>query len=278
MFFAEARHSLHGALLRSVLPSKEASVPTNADNSNAASVAIARGLLQRLETAGTGSGGQILNDEFAVVCKDFLDRALSEVAHLSLGEWEVKYVGGSNRMEFANHEQYRHLAALKRSASKNSDLAATLKSDYTITPDIIVLRELDEDGNFADPKLGKYGSENANLRHPNRDAVLRAGISCKWTLKSDQGQHSPSEALNLMRVSEGQGPDVVVVTGEPLPSRIAPIALGTADIDCVYHVALDELMDTLSEGAYPDAKELLSIMVDSKRLKDIGDLPLDLTV
>lgn len=70
----------------------------------------------------------------------------------------------------------------------------------------------------------------------------------------------------------------MVVTAEPTPSRISSLALGTGDIDCVYHFALYELQEALSQLPYPDAAELLRIMVDGKRLKDISDLPLDLAV
>jgi hypothetical protein len=69
----------------------------------------------------------------------------------------------------------------------------------------------------------------------------------------------------------------VVVLGEPLPSRIAAIALGTGDIDCVYHFALYELIDAVKDYS-EESYELLSMMIDGKRLKDISDLPLDLAV
>ena len=68
------------------------------------------------------------------------------------------------------------------------------------------------------------------------------------------------------------------MTGEPLPSRLVSIALGTGDIDCVYHFALDELMKAVEEGGGEDSLEMLKIMVDGKRMKDISDLPLDLAV
>lgn len=69
-----------------------------------------------------------------------------------------------------------------------------------------------------------------------------------------------------------------MVTAEPLPSRIASIALGTGDIDCVYHFALYELMAAVREADLEDAGEMLRIMVEGKRLRDISDLPLDLAV
>jgi len=71
---------------------------------------------------------------------------------------------------------------------------------------------------------------------------------------------------------------VVVVTGEPTPVRISSLALGTGDIDCVYHFALPELVDAADDKGGEDTKELLGMMIEGKRLKDIADLPLDLAV
>ena len=72
-----------------------------------------------------------------------------------------------------------------------------------------------------------------------------------------------------------------MVTGEPLPSRLASLALGTGDLDCVYHFALYELLDAVQEygkNGREDIIETLENLVDGKRLKDISDLPLDLSV
>ncbi len=70
----------------------------------------------------------------------------------------------------------------------------------------------------------------------------------------------------------------MVVTAEPTPSRLSSLALGTGDIDCVYHFALDELAASVKELHNSEAEDILGIMVDGKRLKDIADLPLDLAV
>ncbi len=75
-------------------------------------------------------------------------------------------------------------------------------------------------------------------------------------------------------------PHIVVVTGEPLPSRLASLALGTGDLDCVYHFALYELLDAVREYSAhgrEDILETLENLIDGKRLKDISDLPLDLS-
>lgn len=79
-----------------------------------------------------------------------------------------------------------------------------------------------------------------------------------------------------MRNRKGRLPHIVVVTAEPMPNRIASIALGTGDIDCVYHFALPELLEAVSE--FEDARELLAMMVDGKRVRDIADLVLDLAI
>jgi hypothetical protein len=122
-------------------------------------------------------------------------------------------------------------------------------------------------------------AQRSSLRKSNGGApILHASISCKLTIRSDRSQNSRSEALNLIRNRRGKLPHIVVVTGEPLPSRLSSIALGGGDIDCVYHFALPELLETVKELNLPDSEEALKIMVDGKRLKDISDLPLDLAV
>lgn len=86
--------------------------------------------------------------------------------------------------------------------------------------------------------------------------------------------------MNLIRNRKGHLPHIVVVTGEPLPSRLASLALGTGDLDCVYHFALYELLDAVHEygtNGREDIIEQLEMLVQGKRLKDISDLPLDLS-
>ena len=99
-------------------------------------------------------------------------------------------------------------------------------------------------------------------------------------MRSDRAQNSRTEALNLIRNRKGHLPHIVVVTGEPLPSRLASLALGTGDLDCVYHFALYELLDAVREYSAhgrEDILETLENLIDGKRLKDISDLPLDLS-
>jgi len=122
------------------------------------------------------------------------------------------------------------------------------------------------------------------LRKRNSDVkILHASISCKWTIRSDRAQNARSEALNLVKNRKGNLPHVVVVTAEPLPSRLASIALGTGEVDCVYHFALKELRESIEElvesGRTDDATlDMLLTMTEGDRLRDIADLPLDLAI
>ena len=197
------------------------------------------------------------------------------------GNWVIQCVGGRNRAEIARYEQYAHIAVLDQMSRENLALRVALGSDYLISPDLVIARlpEPDEYLNSPFALVDETVAQHASLRFTaNARPILHASISCKWTIRSDRAQNARSEALNLVRNRKGHLPHITVITGEPLPSRIASLALGTGDIDCVYHVTLPELIASVEAGNYEDARELLEIMVSGKRLKDIADLPLDLAV
>ena len=153
--------------------------------------------------------------------------------------------------------------------------------DYLIKPDVMVFRspETDEvinaEGVIVDDGIANLTSiRSVNNKQP----LLHASVSCKWTLRSDRAQNARSEALNLVRNRKGRLPHIVVVTGEPMPGRLASLAFGTGDIDCVYHIALPELIESVDNSNYDDSKDILKTMIEGKRLRDIADLPLDLAV
>ena len=112
--------------------------------------------------------------------------------------------------------------------------------------------------------------------YQNPKPILHASISCKWTIRSDRSQNTRTEALNLIRNRKGKTPHISCVTAEPMPTRLASLAMGTGDIDCVYHMALQELISSVSESGNEDQGEMLDTLVNGKRLRDISDLPFDL--
>jgi hypothetical protein len=280
--FAKARKAYHAALLESTLTINSAGVPSNADKDSKNSVLIAKGIADLLQAeTGERMAGQTSGSQFESICADFVRNTFLKLGHLRPGIWDVHQVGSRNRLEIASYEQYAHLVALDRAAKNDPELAAALGSDYTITPDIVVVRDTEDDSAINAPAVVVSDdiTRLASLRKKNGGRpLLHASISCKWTIRSDRAQNSRSEALNLVRNRKGRLPHIVVVTAEPTPSRLASIALGTGDIDCVYHFALYELQKTVESLGKDDAADLLAVMVDGKRLKDISDLPLDLAV
>ena len=150
-----------------------------------------------------------------------------------------------------------------------------------VSPDVVIYRNLcsDEEINTPNPMVDDSVSLATDIRESNGGKpILHASISAKWTIRSDRAQNSRTEALNLIRNRKGHLPHIVVVTAEPLPSRLASIAMGTGDIDCVYHFALYELIHAVKQTGAEDALEMLNVLISGKRLKDISDLPLDLSV
>lgn len=281
--FVEARLAYHASLLKNVLFVNANGIASNADKDSKSSVRIAFEIAQLLksEVSENRLAGQTSGWKFEDACAEFVKETFSELDHLRPGKWDIHRVGGRDRLEIAKCEQYAHLIALDLATRDNPALAAALGRDYTITPDVVVIRETVEDSDInartrlVDPSV----STLASLRKQNGGSpLLHASISCKWTIRSDRAQNSRSEALNLIRNRKGRLPHVVVITAEPLPSRLASIALGTGDIDCVYHFALYELRTALVKLGLDDASDMLAIMVNGKRLKDISDLPLDLVV
>lgn len=282
VFFSKARRSFHAALLGSVLRTDAKGIPSNADRHSKPSVSISIGILERLGTGGVGArlAGQMAGSQFEEICKEYLEETFPRLAHLRPGQWEIgKGIGG--RSAIAQYDQYEHLAALEAASRANPDLAAALGSDYLIKPDVVVIRfpEEDEAINTGSMLVDEAQARLTPLRRINSGRpILHASVSCKWTLRSDRAQNARSEALNLVRNRKGRLPHVAVVTGEPTPSRIASIALGTGELDCVYHFALPELLETIKDLSFADSEEMLHTMIDGKRLRDIADLPLDLVI
>lgn len=281
--FTQARIAYHAALLESVLTVDSNGIASNADSASRISKEIASSIVAQLkgEIISKRLAGQTSGKKFEDISADFIRHTFTSLGHLRPGGWDVHQVGGRRRKEIAKYEQYAHLLQLEEAAKVNPALAAALGSDYTITPDIVVVRSSvsDEEINGREFLVDDEIARLSSLRARNAGSpLLHASISCKWTIRSDRAQNSRSEALNLIRNRKGRLPHIMVVTGEPVPARLASIALGTGDIDCVYHFALYELQEAARSLGFEEAQELLEVMVDGKRLKDISDLPLDLAV
>ena len=277
------RREYHRKLLEEgVLTIDKNGVPSNADKSSRLSISIALGIANRLmaETHDK-SVGQTSGAKFEQLNMEFLINTFPHMQNLRPGKWHVAKLGNRNAIKTSSFAQYEHLEYLDRLTSYDKKLAAVVGNDYMVAPDVVVYRETVSDDEINSEKLivDESVCTMSDLRERNGGLpVLHASVSAKWTMRSDRAQNSRTEALNLIRNRKGNLPHIVVVTGEPMPARIASLALGTGDIDCVYHFALYELVDAVREIDAEDSIEMLNVLIEGKRLKDISDLPMDLCV
>lgn len=275
-WLTKARREFHATLLGGILTKSAAGVPSNADKASKPSREIAGYILDQLGPAKTAPKlpGQTAGADFEGVCASFVRVCFERMQHLRPGSFTVTKGGG-----IAMFDQYAHLDDLEAIAKANREIATAIGSDYLIKPDIVVTRapEADEAINAKGALVDSDTARLSSLRAVNQPLeILHASISCKWTLRSDRAQNARSEGLNLVRNRKGRLPHIAVITGEPTPGRVASLALGTGDIDCVYHFALYELRNALVDQGRDETLELLDTMVEGKRLRDISDLPLDL--
>jgi len=278
-----SRKHFHSGLIGSVLTVDGSGIPSIADRANRSSIAIAQGMVRRLgdEHSADKVAGQKAGNTFKQHVSVFLDAAFGALSHLRPGRWEVRKISSRKQNAIAEFEQYQHLDHLQAAAKLDAHLAASLGNDYSIAPDIVVLRYPEPDEAFNESRIlvdDQFARYSPLRERNNQFPIVHASVSCKWTLRSDRAQNARSEALNLIRNRKGRCPHIAVVTAEPTPSRLSSLALGTGDLDCVYHFALPELQASVDNYDVDDIKTLLQTMIDGKRLKDISDLPLDLAV
>lgn len=285
---ARERAWLHSEIISSgMLAINADGIATNADKSNGPSKEIATILAKNLMSeTRERQAGQTSGSNFETLLSEFVKRTFPRLQHVRPGQWEVFKIGNnSTAMKTSSFIQYEHLEYLEELANANAKLKTILGNDYMVTPDIVVYRHPlnDLELNMPFRVVDEDVSTMTELREANnKKPLLLASISAKWTMRSDRAQNSRTEALNLIRNRKGRTPHIVVATGEPLPSRIASLALGTGDIDCMYHFALYELVEAVREygsvKGREDIIEQLDNLINGRRLKDISDLPLDLCV
>lgn len=280
------RQEYHVYICQNILSLGNDGTPNLADKNSPLSREVAQKLIEKLLWTGAwcpSIPGQTAGSRFEEANRQFLSQAFHLIQHLRPGSWRFDITG-----DITQFQQYKHLAELKEALNTFPQLKAYLGSDYLITPDIIVARYP-----VSDPEINQYenvvdGNELIaaytplrSRNHPNADKpfpLLHASISVKWTLRSDRAQNVRTESLNLLRNRKGHTPKIAAVIAEPLPSRIASIALGSSDIDCVYHFALPELRSAIHETNSEDSIELIEMLIKTERLRDISDLPFDLAI
>ncbi|MBI5605210.1 MAG: restriction endonuclease [Deltaproteobacteria bacterium] len=281
MTVAQIRRTYHQNICKKIIALKKG-IPNFSDSGSRGSVAIAMEIVKHLNCplAKKAPPGQTAGILFEQITKDFLRDSFELLNHLRPGKWLFAI-----NQSISQFDQYEHVAHLQHLLQEKPELAAALGGDYLVTPDITVARYpvLDNEINKLNPIVTQKDPfcRLSPLRSSNRSSpslILHSSISCKWTMRSDRAQNIRTEALNLIRNRKGNTPHIMAVTAEPLPTRLASLALGTGDLDCVYHFALTELREAVEKVGSEDQMEMLSGMIDGRRLRDISDLPFDLAI
>jgi hypothetical protein len=278
MNLEQLRRAYHEAICQQVLGYR-AVVPSIADKSSKRSIQLAQGILTRMgfPPCPDPLKGQRAGALFESLTLDYLEKAFRLIQHLRPGDWTFSVHG-----DVTVFDQYEHLTDLAQVLAQHPGLRATL-GDYLVKPDIVIGRspvsdqQVNQDADILQGDTATLTPLRAN-NFPDLRPILHASISCKWTIRSDRSQNARTEGLNLIRNRKGNTPHIVIVTAEPLPSRIASVALGTGDLDCVYHMALYELGESVEEVGGETLSEMFDLLVDGKRLRDISDLPFDLAI
>lgn len=281
MSIEKLRREYHQEICQRILFLGADNIPNFADKHSRPSVALAQGIVKRLDYPlhKTLPPGQTAGTAFEELTKNFLEKSFTLLQHLRPGNWQFSI----NKTGITYFDQYEHLADLVTVLNQHKHLKATL-GDYLITPDIVIGRipvsdqEINQQGLVIEKEELSRLTPLRSINSPTPKQILHASISCKWTIRSDRSQNARTEGLNLIRNRKGHTPHIAIVTAEPYPQRIASIALGTGDIDCVYHIALPELQEAAKEYDNAPVIEMLDTLVEGKRLRDVSDLPFDLAI
>ncbi|WP_260475719.1 NgoMIV family type II restriction endonuclease [Streptomyces sp. WAC 06725] len=113
----------------------------------------------------------------------------------------------------------------------------------------------------------------AHLQH------LVAGLSLKWSLRTDRAQDCRSQGAKMAALRRGRMPHFAAVTMEPRPAMLALLGRGSGDIDCVYHLHLPALADAIDEycsgtrrKARIEIRDKFRRLRDQRRLRDYDEL------
>jgi hypothetical protein len=219
-------------------------LPNTADGDSDASVGIASEILHILgigpETVRSAPGADVLRKAVAA----FLD------SELLTKERDFSFTTAKTIADFA---QYRHLSELEDIAEQFKIIGAEFGFDYLVRPDV---------------SMGLQRVGDTVLMPP----FLHAAIWCRWSIRSDRIQSLRREGEMLARHRRGRQPHIIVVTTEPLPTRLAAIARGTGEVDSIFHLMFEELQIATKRVGLGVQKETLDELIGQSRLRDFSTL------
>ncbi len=78
---------------------------------------------------------------------------------------------------------------------------------------------------------------------------LHVALSSKWSLRTGRAQDCVSQGAKLVAQRRGRMPHFAVVMMEPRPSMLKILGDGSGSVDCVYHLDLPSLKQTMENLA-----------------------------
>jgi hypothetical protein len=248
-----------------------------ADVDNASSISISWEWASRLPGVFTGAEpAQDSGKLFQFAVRDFLQHGFELGRELRPGDWQWR-----TEYSIAHFDQYAHMNDIREALKQNEAPRTIFSEQFLVVPDIVVYRtpiSAESVGRLQGPPVAVFSPLLDDAQLSRNQPLLHASVSCKITMRSDRAQNARTEALNLIRNRKGRAPSIVAVTAEPLPTRLSSLALGTGDVDFVYHAALPELREALAAIGNEDQLDMLNTLVHGRRLRDISDLVLDLLI
>jgi NgoMIV restriction enzyme len=214
--------------------------------------------------------GQTAGDRFTSEVRKYLERSIVLCQQLRKTNWRYVFEETNTskrgrtkaknpRIKASSFAQYAHLSRIEATFKNRPDLEAVFGADYIVEPDIVVFSlpfEIESLGGRPSQPVARYSPLISDAEYATGEPLLQASVSCKLTIRSDRAQNARLEALNLIRTRKGRAPNIAFVTAEPLPSRITSLALGTGDLDCIYHAGLHELIEAVDAALVFGAERL----------------------
>jgi hypothetical protein len=216
--------------------------------------------------------GQTAGDRFTSQVRSFLQSGIALCQDVRKTDWKYqleethsrkgtkkKSTAKNPRIKASSFAQYQHLDRIRETFKDRPDLEAVFGSDYIVEPDIVVFSYPFDTaglGGRTTASIATFSPLFTGIAVGQDLPFLHASVSCKLTIRSDRAQNARLEALNLIRTRKGRVPNIAFVTAEPLPSRIGSLALGTGDVDCIYHAGLYELQAALEATVQFSANKL----------------------
>lgn len=263
--------------------------PSTSDNNDSLSVEWGHALFSELGVPSGRPEVVRVGDEMERAAGDYLAglrpdleversrpvHAFEQYRHLRVfSDFTRSYAGPGGSVKSAREDLLKAPAFSGRDSIVESLLEAEVRAeqDHALVESLL--------GGMPEESLLKV---DITVATPAPEQRLLAALSSKWTLRTDRAQDCISQGAKLVSQRRGQMPHYAVLTMEPRPAMLRLIAYGSGTVDCVYHLALDELLVAAEKlavrrgGSDWRPKKTLDRMVAQRRLRSFDELCREMT-